>query len=260
MYIVQVYLDLNKRFTIAQEKEKIKAGYNKLLDLPFKPKSDIIDFQKQRFEEYLQPIYDDIDDYQLKITQHLLTYKEKQTTIKQSDCIEELIELKKNLFINIGQTGDELIETITKLTDDFYEIKKYIDEKAKEFLQKDQGINRLKNRIDILQTKLKTKANRAEKKSKFIYDKISTIRSFLVPNVQLIKLNEENDSQNNEKPLKFGKTIQRKMRLLWVKDKIQQYDTQLEIMNYKVKNKQKSKQKTKIAQKSKEQILTSINY
>lgn len=226
MDIVNVYLNLQDRLAIAKETAKIKARYNELLNLPLKPRADIMNNQKEAYQKYLEPIYYDIDDFQLEITQLLLECKQKQITINQSDCIEELYEWKKNAYSTIEKAGDELINCISNINTEFQKVKNEIDVKAKEILNRHTAMNGLDKGIKLQQKRFITKINKLEKKVQLAYEKLNLMRLVLVPE----KIQVLYSVENMEKRFDFSKKVRRIVRLNWVKQRIRECDLELDLL------------------------------
>ena len=165
--------------------------------------------EKEKLIKESEKVFDDIELYGLVATNDLLKISRIQQKISKSDFSNEFIEFRKRIYKTIEKTGDQIIDVIKKMREEFNNVKLAINDNMRRKLRRNKApSNLIDENFKELKDKLNTGVSNTENYVNNNCEKIKTILFFLQPPKIEIELDE-----SKKKVIDWNKRLQRRRRI-----------------------------------------------
>ena len=182
---------------------------------PFKKRQ----MEKEKLIKESEKVFDDIELYGLVATNNLLKISRIQQKISKSDFSTEFIEFRKKLYKTIEKTGDQIIDVVKHMREEFTNVKLNINDNMRRKLRRNKGpSSEIEEHFNELKEQIQNGVNKTESYVNHNAEKIEAMLFYLKPPAIEVNLEPPKD-----KVIDWNRRLQRRRRIMVLRKFIDTY-------------------------------------
>ena len=206
-----------------------------------------LNIEKTYLNRHLMPIFEDLDLFQLDITNIFLKIKESQDKFNGSEALKDLMSLSKTISILSGKSINEYKSFIKKIVNGIKSTRKDIDEYLKDIFINGKILLYFFQFMERREIKAQDTMEKLIHKFKNNSYKVSNLKFQMRIEDKLLDLKDDSDEKFKQKIEQFQKNLVRKGRIVKIERlKMKINDMQINLENEIIKNNDITKIKRKI--------------